>query len=149
MDDSGRDQSGLGGPSLREVIVPIIRIAAAVSLWLAVVPACGLSSGGSESGTSPAKSEVSVEVESHNWSDIVIYLMNGNQSQRLGMVTGLSTIRFVLPFRKLATSGKVRLRAHPVGGPGSFTSEDLLVQPGQWVKWMLESDLSRSSIAVY
>jgi hypothetical protein len=137
-------------PSLREVTVPIIRIAAAVSLWLAVVPACGLlSSRGSDSGTSPAKSEISVEVESHNWSDIVIYLMNGNQSQRLGMVTGLSTIHFVLPFRKLATGGKVRLRAHPVGGPGPFTSEDLLVQPGQWIKWTLESDLSRSSLAVY
>ena len=130
--------------------MPIIRVAAAVFLWLAAVPACGLlSSPRSESGTSPAKSEISVEIESHNWSDIVIYLMNGNQSQRLGMVTGLSTIHFVLPFRKLATSGKVRLRAHPVGGPGSYTSEDLFVEPGQWVKWTLESDLSRSSMAVY
>jgi hypothetical protein len=130
--------------------VLIIRIATAFSLWLAGVPACSLlSSRGSESGSPPARSEISVEVESHNWSDIVIYLMNGNQAGRLGMVTGLSTIHFVLPYRKLGTGGKVRLRAYPVGGPGSFTSEDLLVQPGQWVKWTLESDLSRSSLAVY
>lgn len=128
----------------------VIRIVAAFSACFAVVPACGLlSSQRSESGGSPTKSEISVEVESHNWSDIVIYLMNGTQSQRLGMVVGLSTTHFVFPYRRLGTGGRVRLRAYPVGGPGSFTSEDLLVQPGQWVKWTLESDLSRSSIAVY
>lgn len=128
----------------------VIRIGVTVCLWLAAVPACGLlSSRHSESDQSPAKSEISVEVESHHWNDIVIYLMNGNQSGRLGMVAGLSTTHFVLPYRTLATGGKVRLRAYPVGGPGSFTSEDLLVQPGQWVKWTLESDLSRSSMAVY
>lgn len=127
-----------------------IRIALTVCVWLSVVPACGfLSSRHSESNSPTARAEISVEVESHHWSDIVIYLMNGNQSQRLGMVAGVSSIHFVFPFRQLATGGKVRLRAHPVGGRGSFTSEDLLVQPGQWVKWTLESDLSRSSLAVY
>jgi hypothetical protein len=130
--------------------VLFIRIGVALSAWLAVVPACGLlSSRHPESVSSPAQSEVSVEVESHHWSDIVIYLMNGSQSQRLGMVTGLGTIHLVFPYRKLGNSGRVRLRAHPIGGPGPFTSEDLLVQPGQGVKWTLESDLSRSSMAVY
>jgi hypothetical protein len=79
----------------------------------------------------------------------VIYLMNGNQSQRLGTVASLSTIQVVIPYRQLQTGGKARLRAYPVGGPGSFTSEDLLVQPGQRIIWTLESDLSRSSMAVY
>jgi hypothetical protein len=130
--------------------VPRILLLAALSAWLTAVPACGLlSSQHSESGDSPARADISVSVESHNWSDIVIYVMNGNHSQRLGMVTGLSTRHFVLPYRKLATSGQVRLRAYPVGGPGSFTSEDVLVQPGQWVKWTLESDLSRSFLGIY
>jgi hypothetical protein len=129
--------------------VPVIRIVV-LCMGLSGVPACGfLSSRQSESNSSTARSEIAVEVDSHHWSDIVIYLMDGNQSQRLGMVPGLSTSRFVLPYRKLATSGKARLRAYPVGGSGSFTSEDLLVQPGQWVKWTLESDLSRSSLAIY
>jgi hypothetical protein len=93
--------------------------------------------------------EVSVEVESHNTSDIVVYLMNGSQSQRLGMVPAVSTGSFVLPYRQLATGGRVRLKAYPIGGRGSFTSEDVLLQPGQGVKWILESDLSRSSLSVY
>ena len=90
-----------------------------------------------------------LEVENHHWNDVVVYLMNGNQSQRLGMVTGVSTDRFVFPYRQIATGGRLRLRAHPIGGQGSFTSEDVSIQPGQSVKWILESDLKRSSLAVY
>lgn len=127
-----------------------IRIVLTLSLCLSASPACGfLSSRHSESTGSSARSEIPLEVESHNWSDIVIYLMNGEQSQRLGMVAGVSTKNFVFPYRKLTSGGKVRLRAYPVGGQGSFTSEDLLIQPGQGIKWTLESDLSRSSLAVY
>jgi hypothetical protein len=65
------------------------------------------------------------------------------------MVSSLSTSHFIFPYRRLATGGRVRLRAYPVGGPGSFTSEDMLVQPGQSVKWTLESDLSRSFLGIY
>jgi hypothetical protein len=121
-----------------------------LSVCLSVTPACGLlSSRHSESDSSSADSEISLEVESHHWSDIVIYLMNGSQSQRLGIVAAVSTIRLVFPYRQLAAGGKVRLRAHPVGGTRSFTSEDVLVQPGQGIKWVLESDLTRSSLSVF
>jgi hypothetical protein len=65
------------------------------------------------------------------------------------MVAGVSTSRVVVPYRQIATGGKVRLRAYPVGGQGSFTSEDVVVQAGQSIKWTLESDLTRSSVAVY
>jgi hypothetical protein len=130
--------------------VLLIRIVIATFAWLLVFPACGLlSSRRSGSDNPPARPEISVEVENHNWSDIVIHVMHGNQSRRLGMVAGLSTIYFVVPYRSLATGGNVRLRAYPIGGPGPFTSENLLVQPGQGVKWTLESDLSRSSLAIY
>ena len=133
-----------------EVIVLPIRSLLALLLSLSTTgSACALLSRHSESSGSSALSEVPLQVESHHWSDIVIYLMNGEQSQRLGMVAGVSTKNFVFPYRKLTSGGKVRLRAYPVGGQGSFTSEDLLIQPGQGIKWTLESDLSRSSLSVY
>lgn len=117
---------------------------------LAALPACGLlSSRHSEPDHRSGNSEISVEVESHHWNDIVIYLVNGAQAQRLGTVAGVSSARFVFPDRQLATGGKLRLRAYPIGGQGSFTSEDVLIQPGQMIKWTLESDLSRSTMAVY
>ena len=55
----------------------------------------------------------------------------------------------MFPYRSSASGTDVRLRADPIGGPSAFTSENLLVQPGQWIKWTLESDLTRSFLAVY
>jgi hypothetical protein len=39
--------------------------------------------------------------------------------------------------------------ADPIGNLRTYTSENLLVHPGQWIKWTLESDLTRSFLAVY
>jgi hypothetical protein len=127
----------------------VVRVLAALSLAIAALPACGLFSRRADADVSSANAEILLEVDSHHWSDIVVYLMNGSQSQRLGMVAGVSTSRFVVPYRQLATGGKVRLRADPVGGQSSFTSEDVVVQPRQSIRWTLESDLSRSSLAVF
>jgi hypothetical protein len=126
------------------------RRASALCALLLLVSACGLFFGshrGESNDTS--NSEVAVEVESHHWNDVVIYLMNGNQSRRLGMVAGVSTNHFFFPYRQLSTGGKIRLRAYPVGGRGSVTSDDVQLQPGQGVKWTLESDLQRSSLAIF
>ena len=93
--------------------------------------------------------ELALEVENHGWSDIVISLVRGTSVERLGMVGALNTETFVFPFRKLGIGTDVRLRAYPIGGPKAYTSENVLVQPGQWIKWTLESDLTRSFLAVY
>ena len=92
--------------------------------------------------------EMALEVENHNWSDLVIYLMRGSQSRRLGMVTAANTAHFTFPYRQLGSGGNARLRASAVGGSQAVTSENLLVQPGQLIKWTLESDLRRSFLVV-
>jgi hypothetical protein len=102
-----------------------------------------------EDETDYRTAEVALEVENHNWSDVVIYLTRGNLSRRLGMVTALSTKHFVFNYRELGPSGGNRLRANPIGGRDSYTSDDLLLQPGQILKLTLESDLSRSYLGVY
>ena len=89
-----------------------------------------------------------VAVESHNWNDITIYLMAGGLPQRLGMVTALGSATFDFPSHRLNTSGGVRLRALPVAGQ-PFTSETILVQPGQSIFWTLENNLNASSYSVY
>jgi hypothetical protein len=128
--------------------VLLIRVLTVSVLCLASTSACGSARHLKES-PSPDNSEIQLEVENHHWSDVVVYLMNGSQSQRLGTVGGVSTDRFIFPYRQLATGGRVRLRAHPVGGQGSFTSEDVVIQSGQGLKWTLESDLKRSTLSVY
>jgi hypothetical protein len=93
--------------------------------------------------------QVAVEVESHFQGDIIIYLVQGSQRQRLGTVTALSKAEFSFPYRRLQTSSSLRLMAYPLAGAQAYLSEPLLVQPGQYVSWTLESDLGRSSLAVY
>ena len=127
------------------------RAAAVQGLGLvALLLGCAAKSQEEQAGApSQANAEVALEVENHGWSDIVIYLVRGTAVDRLGMVGSLNTRTFVFPYRNLGIGGDVRLRADPIGGPRSFTSENLLVQPGQWIKWTLESDLTRSFLAVY
>jgi hypothetical protein len=129
------------------------RVLRSALLWwplLISAPACGLlfHHHDDKSDRPDENTATLLEVESHHWSDVVIYLMNGNQAERLGTVAGVSTNRFSFPYRHIASGGRLRLRAHPIGGD-SFTSEDVVVQPGQSVKWTLESDLRRSSLAIY
>jgi hypothetical protein len=119
--------------------------------WLltALVGGCASRGPASAEGGSQHNAEIALEVENHGWSDVVIYLVRGTASERIGMVGSLSQETFVFPFRRLGIGGDVRLRAYPIGGPAGFTSENLYVQPGQWIKWTLESDLSRSFLGVY
>jgi hypothetical protein len=92
---------------------------------------------------------VSVEVENHNWSDMVIYLDRGNLSQRLGTAGTLHTAVFTFPFSQLGTTGNARLRADPIGNLRSFSSEEINIQPGQSIKWTIENDINLSFLAVY
>jgi hypothetical protein len=124
--------------------------AAGIGAFLAASPSCGLlfprkeavQSGATQSGT------VSVEVESHNWSDVTVYLLSGGLPQRLGMVTALGQASFDFPSQRLNTSGGVRLRALPIAGQ-PFTTETILVLPGQVITWTLENNLDASSFSVY
>jgi hypothetical protein len=127
----------------------VLRLALAVGAVLATCPGCGLLSSRHTGHSDPAaRGQVLVAVESHNWNDITIYLMAGGLPHRLGMVTALSSATFDFPSQRLRTSGGVRLRALPVAGR-PFTSETILVMPGQVITWTLENHLDASSYSVY
>jgi len=63
-------------------------------------------------------------------------------------VTAMTSASFAFRSQRLHSAGSVRLRALPVAGQ-AYTSEDILVQPGQAITWTLENDLDRSSFTVY
>ncbi len=86
----------------------------------------------SDDSAAPARdTPVPIEVENHNWSDMVIFLDRGNLSQRLGTVGG------------------ARLRADPIGALRNFSSETINLQPGQTIKWTIENDIDRSFLGIY
>lgn len=127
-----------------------LRLALACGALLSSATGCGLlsSSDAAPDSAAPLRGEVLVEIESHNWNDITVYLLAGGLPQRLGMVTALGNASFDFPSQRLNFSGGVRLRALPVAGR-AFTSETILVQPGQVITWTLENDLDASSFSVY
>jgi hypothetical protein len=98
--------------------------------------------------SAPARAAVMVSVESHNWSDITVYLVAGGLPQRLGMVSALGEATFDFASQRLNTGSGVRLRALPMAGQ-PFTSETILVLPGQAIFWTLENNLETSSFTVY
>lgn len=127
-----------------------IRVGLLFSALLSSAPGCGLLFR-HHAQPAPNAAEptiVSVQVESHHWSDITVYLITGGLPQRLGMVSALGEATFDFSSHRLKGRGDVRLRALPVAGQ-PFTSETILVVPGQVIFWTLENHLEASSVTVY
>jgi hypothetical protein len=141
------EKATLAGGYVRAIIrVAGVTLACAL---LAGNAGCGLLSSRHPASTkTTTRSPVLVEVENRNWNDITVYLMTGGLPQRLGMVTALGNASFEFSAQRLNTSGNLRLRALPVAGR-PFTSETILVMPGQVITWRLENNLDASSLSVY
>ena len=151
MADTSGGRQSRRQPTRPRLLIHLIRLAVSVGALVAAVPSCGLifpQKHSAPESSSGQPSSVLVEVESHNWSDITVYLMAGGLPQRLGMVTALGAASFDFPSERLNNSAGVRLRALPVAGQ-PFTSENILVVPGQVITWTLENNLDRSSFSVY
>ena len=93
--------------------------------------------------------DVPLEVDNHNWLDMVIYVIHDGERTRVGTASASSQTSFTLPARLVGQSHEVRLLGHPIGGEGAALTETVTVQPGQYIAWTLETDLDRSSIGVY
>lgn len=93
--------------------------------------------------------DVPLEIANHNWLDVIIYVVRDGQPVRVGIANASSSASFSLPARLLGQGHEIRLWGHPIGGTGGTLTESVVVQPGQWIEWTLETDLSRSAIGVY
>jgi hypothetical protein len=124
---------------------------AVLLLVLALSTGCHRTAEDSEQTPAPAaeSNEVSLEIINHHWLDVTIYVVRDGQPARVGIANASSSVSFVLPSRMLGQGGEIRLLGRPIGGAGGTASETVVVQPGQWIEWTLESDLSRSTIGVY
>ena len=123
-----------------------------LGVWLAATALIGCASkteGESETPAAAANTPVGLEVENHGWADIVVYLVRGTAEERLGTVGALNSTVFTFAFHRLGTGNDARLKADPIGSDRAYYSEDIHIQPGQSLKWTLESDLSRSFLGVY
>jgi hypothetical protein len=93
--------------------------------------------------------EIALTVTNHNYLDVVIYVLHDGQQTRVGTVTGSSSASFYLQAWLVGQGHEVRLYGAPIGSTSHASTETLIVQPGQIIEWTLETDLRRSSVAVY
>ena len=128
------------------------RHAAALVLGFGILCACA----GRQASPKPELSAfagdetVKLDVNNHNWLDVVIYVVHSGQRTRVVTVVAAGSASVTVPNHALRNSGgQIRLLAHAIGNPVTFTSETIVARPGMTIDWTLESDLKRSSLAVW
>ncbi len=137
----------------------IVRFTAAPGLLAAFTAGCfifGRSKPAPESPVNAPEGEIALNVVNHNYLDVVIYVLHHGVRTRVGSVTGSTSTVFLLPARLLGQGREIQLRGYPIGakdtsigGQNYAFTEILVVQQGQYIEWTLETDLRRSSVAVY
>jgi hypothetical protein len=120
---------------------------------LVAAPACFVFNRGSGPATSPAleapEGEVALSVTNHNYLDVVVYVLHDGLPTRVGTVTGSSSTVFFLPARLLGQAREIQLYGDAIGSDAYARTDILVVQPGQYIEWTLETDLRRSSVGVF
>lgn len=90
-----------------------------------------------------------LEIENHNWSDIVVFALHDGRSSRLAQVTAGRSLSVPLLPRHLGPMGTLRLSVHPIGGSSDYTSESLSLRTGNTIRLTVESRVVHSSVAVW
>jgi hypothetical protein len=127
----------------------VIRRAVALGIALAIGLAGCLNPPAPTPSDPASVGRVLVTVNNNYRADVTIYVVGDGQPVRVGTATAAATSNFDVSARLLGQGRQLRLRADPIGGRNIHTSELIRVGPGQRVEWTLETDLSRSSVAVF
>jgi|SRR5690242_14692255 len=93
--------------------------------------------------------EIALNVTNHNYLDVVVYVLHDGQQTRVGMVTGSSSSLLFVPIRLLGLGHELQLYGRTIGSDSFTRTPTLIVQPGQYIEWTLETDLRRSSVGVF
>lgn len=79
--------------------------------------------------------QTTLSVRNDHWQDVRVYLITavGSETVRLGTVSAASSARIPITGRMLQeirNRGSVRLQLRPLGSRSSYTTDAVLVQPG-------------------
>jgi hypothetical protein len=90
-----------------------------------------------------------LEVENRNWADVIIYLLVDGRRYRFLQVRGAKEVSKEIPKRQQGSMGMFRFAIHRIGSQDEFVTEQVSIRTGRTVRLTLESELHRSSIAVF
>ena len=92
----------------------------------------------------PDTQTVILEVQNHNWADIIIYVVHDGRRTRLNVVTATKDASLVIPANIIGQVGSLQLVARRVGAYDRYVSQTISVRTGSTIVLTLESDLTRS-----
>jgi broad specificity phosphatase PhoE len=90
-----------------------------------------------------------LEIENHNWSDIVVYVTHDGVTTRLTLVTANTNTSLPIPPHLVGSLGMVRLAVRRIGGTDSYASEAISLRNGSTLRLTVESRVATSSVAVW
>jgi hypothetical protein len=97
----------------------------------------------------PPADAVVLEVENHNWADVVLYVVHDGKHTRFAQVPGARNVSMKIPPQLQGQMGVIRIAARRIGGTDSFVSQAISLRGNSSVRFTIESSLSRSSIGVW
>lgn len=129
------------------------RTALAFVLGTAVLSGCARSipvKGYDEAAPTPtASAPVVLEVENHNWADVVLYVVHDGVQTRFTQVAAAHNASIEIPERLQGQMGVIRIAARRIGGSDSFVSQAISLRGNSAVRFTIESNLNRSSVGVW
>jgi hypothetical protein len=92
---------------------------------------------------------VVLEVENHNWADIVLYVVHDGVHTRFAQVAATRNVSMTIPPQLHGQMGVIRIAARRIGGTDSFVSQAISLRGNASVRFTIESSLGRSSVGVW
>jgi hypothetical protein len=116
----------------------------------ALLPACVHRQAAFEAASLGLPTEpVVLEVENHNWADIVLYVVHDGIQTRFAQVAAAHNVSMEIPTKLQGQMGVIRIAARRIGGTDSYLSQPISLRGGSAVRFTIESSLSRSSVGVW
>jgi hypothetical protein len=125
-----------------------------LAIAAAVVAAVGSTGCASGSGSMflddepVTRGQATLTVDNNNWAQVTIYVVRSGMRTRLGQVAAMGSETFRLHPTLVSGTGEMHIEARPLASRHAFTSQRVLVSPGQRIELRLENNLNLSSFSV-
>src|SRR5215210_7692152 len=97
----------------------------------------------------PPADTVVLEVENHNWADVVLYVVHDGVQTRFAQVAAAHNVSMKIPPQLHGQMGVIRIAARRIGGTDSYVSQAISLRGNSAVRFTIESKLSKSSVGVW
>jgi hypothetical protein len=100
-------------------------------------------------GPAPVEADgFSLILNSHHLLDVNIFIQHDGQADRVATLPAATSRTIALPSWMLGQARTIRIIAEPIGDDSRYTTDVLLVLPGQVVELNVESMLGRSNYSI-